>query len=206
MRGRPLAQRKGRVIVETTDRHTAVGVFPDLTHAEHAVGELCAAGFSSDQIGCLTPDAAAKTETPLGRGTMVGEGASVGAVAGVTAGVLLGVVLSNFVLPGVGPVLVGGLLAGALGAAAGAAGGGVLGALIGMNIPEEEARLYEQHFHSGRTLVTVRADGRYEEAVALLRQAEEWEPEHHVVRGRLAGLEEETGESEGGGSAFVPRP
>ncbi len=137
---------------------------------------------------------------------MVREGTAWGAVAGVTAGAVLGAVLSNVVLPGVGPVLVGGLLAAALGATAGAAGGGVLGALIGMNIPEEEARHYEREFHSGRTLVTVRADGRYDEAADILRRAEEWEPERHSLRGRLAGLEEEVGESPGGGSAFVPRP
>ncbi len=39
------------------------------THVEHAVGELCRVGFTPDQIGLLgLPDAAAKTDTPLGRG------------------------------------------------------------------------------------------------------------------------------------------
>ena len=75
-----------------------------------------------------------------------------------------------------------------------------------MNIPEEEARHYEL-VHSGRTLVTVRADGRYDEAVAVLRGAAEYEPEHHhPARGRLLGLEADIDEAEGGGSAFVPRP
>ena len=191
----------------TTNRNTAVGVFPDLTHAEHAVEELRRSGFTEEQIGFIVPDAAKGPEAaPVQHGTMAGEGAAVGTVAGVTAGALVGAVLSSIVLPGVGPVLVGGLLAAALGATAGAAGGGVLGALIGMNIPEEEARHYEREFHSGRTLVTVRADGRYAEAADILRRAREWEPDHHPTRGRLAGLEEEVGDSPGGGSAFVPRP
>ena len=190
-----------------TDRNTAVGVFADLTHAEYAVEELRRSGFAEEQIGFIVPDAPKGTEgASVEHGTRVREGAAVGTVAGVTAGALVGAVLSNLVLPGVGPVLVGGLLAGALGAAAGAAGGVVLGALIGLNIPEEEARNYEREFHSGRPLVTVRADGRYEEAVAVLRRAEEWEPEHHHARSRLAGLEEAVGESPGGGSAVVPRP
>lgn len=194
--------------MEITDRNTAVGVFADLTHAEYAVEELRGAGFSPEQIGFLTPDAPKGPEGDVvEHGTMAKEGAAVGAVAGVAAGAVLGAVLSNFVLPGVGPVLVGGLLAGALGATAGAAGGSVLGALVGMNIPEEEARHYEREFHSGRTLVTVRADGRYDEAAAVLRRAEEHEPEHHhSARGRLSGAAGEIDEMEGGGSAFVPRP
>ncbi len=137
----------------------------------------------------------------------MGEGASVGAVAGVTAGALLGVVLSNFVLPGVGPCWSAGLLAGAAGRPRARQGGGVLGALIGMNIPWRKrlGSMSNTSIPAARWWRLRRTAG-YEEAVAVLRQAEEWEPEHHVVRGRLAGLEEEVGETEGGGSAFVPRP
>jgi uncharacterized protein (TIGR02271 family) len=39
-----------------------------------------------------------------------------------------------------------------------------------MGIPEEEAHWYEQEVKGGRTLVTVKADGRYDEAQALLRR------------------------------------
>jgi hypothetical protein len=76
------------------------------------------------------------------------------------------------VIPGVGPVLTSGLLASALGGAlTGLAGGDLVGALIGLEIPEEEARGYEREFHSGRTIVTVRAGERYDEAAAILQQA-----------------------------------
>ena len=60
--------------------------------------------------------------------------------------------------------------AGAGGAAAGAAAGSLVGALIGLGVPEEEARYYEGEARSGRTLVTVRAEGRYDEASAITRR------------------------------------
>jgi hypothetical protein len=39
-----------------------------------------------------------------------------------------------------------------------------------MGIPEEDARYYETEFRSGRTLVTVQATGRANEALAILRR------------------------------------
>src|SRR5262249_9740746 len=56
------------------------------------------------------------------------------------------------------------------GAAAGAAAGGIVGALIGLGIPEEEAHYYESEFKAGRVIVTVRADGRYNEAWDILHR------------------------------------
>jgi hypothetical protein len=75
------------------------------------------------------------------------------------------------VLPAIGPVIAGGVLASVLASAAGAATvGGILGALIGLGVPENEARVYEREFHAGRTLVTVRADGRYDQIRTILRR------------------------------------
>jgi hypothetical protein len=51
-----------------------------------------------------------------------------------------------------------------------AAVGGALGTLVGLGVPEHEARYYEPELHAGRTLVSVRAPGRYEEASAILRR------------------------------------
>jgi hypothetical protein len=184
-----------------------VGVFADRTHAEYAVAELRHSGFTPDQIGFVIPGGSSKVEVPpLDPGTKAGEGAATGAAAGVALGGLLGAALATVVIPGVGPVIASGLLIAVLGgAAAGAAGGGILGALIGLNIPEEEARRYEREFHSGRTLVTVRADGRYDEAVAILRHAAERpEPRAAHARGRFSPLgDDETG-SPGGDSAAEP--
>jgi hypothetical protein len=190
-----------------TEPKTAVGVFPDLSHAEYAVEELRRNGFGADQIGFLVSDATRGVEPPtVDPGTKAGEGATVGTVAGVTLGALLGAALATVALPGVGLVIAGGLLAGVFGGAVlGGTGGSILGALIGLEIPEEEARHYEREFHSGRTLVTVRADGRYEEAIAILRRAQEHEPPNAAPgRGRLSEMAE-AGAADVGGSV-VPRP
>ena len=190
---------------------TAVGVFVDRTQAENAVEALRRGGFAEDQIGFLTPDASAKVETPNSPnpGTKAEEGAATGAAAGAALGGVVGAALATAVIPGIGPVIAGGLLAGALaGAVTGLAGGGILGALIGLQVPEEEARHYEREFHSGRTLVTVRTQGRYDDAIAILRDAEE-KPEttgHAHARGSLSRLADENRPAPGTGSAFVPQP
>jgi uncharacterized membrane protein len=64
-----------------------------------------------------------------------------------------------------------GLLFGLLaGAATGAAAGGLIGALIGLGIPEDEARELASEVDVGRAVVTVKADGRHEEALDILRR------------------------------------
>jgi hypothetical protein len=44
------------------------------------------------------------------------------------------------------------------------------GALVGIGVPKEEAEYYEGEFKSGRTIVTVRPEGRYDEAVEVLQR------------------------------------
>jgi hypothetical protein len=189
-----------------TNPPTAVGVFDDRRHAKIALDRLCQAGFSIEQIGFVTPDEGPVVEKPdLERGTKASEGAARGAVAGGALGGLVGAALATALIPGVGPVLAGGLLAGLLGGAVtGLAGGGVVGALVGLHIPEEHARHYEREFHSGRTLVTVRAGGRYDEAVAILKQAAlvPDEPEQLHPGARAVRLSASEGPGPGGGSVF----
>ena len=159
----------------TNTRQTIVGVFENRADAERAVDQLHQAGFRDDQIGFATQggetDAGGRTIAEGGTGE-AGEGAAKGAVSGGIIGGILGA-LATGLIPGIGPVIAGGLLAGILGGAAvGAATGGIFGALVGsMGVPEEEARYYEGEFKSGRTLVTVKADGRYDEAYAILQRA-----------------------------------
>lgn len=186
--------------METADRKTVVGVFADRSHAEYAVEELRRGGFGPEDIGFVVPPGDDKVEGLSFQpgSTKAAEGAETGAAAGLAVGGLVGAALATAFLPGVGPVIAGGLLAGVLGgAAAGATGGSILGALIGMSVPEEEARLYEREFHSGRTLVTVQANGRAEEAEVIMQRAQEWtDPkavDHH--RWRLAELADETPQS-----------
>lgn len=193
------------------ERITAVEVFADRSHAEYAVEELKRHGFRDEQIGFLVPDAATEIEPPPPLpGTKAEEGAATGAVAGAAVGGLVGAALATVAIPGVGIVIAGGLMAGALGGAVtGLAGGGIVGALVGLSIPEDDARHFARAFHSGRTLVTVRADERYEEAVAILRTAAEkaltsGRGHTHGVLGRLNATEGDT--APGAGTAFSPQP
>jgi hypothetical protein len=201
---------KGRCTMSSNEPITAVGVFPDRVHAEHAVAELQANGFPPDAIGFLIPGGDETVEVPpRDPGHRVDEGAGVGALAGGTLGGLVGAALATSMIPGIGPVIAGGLLAGAFEAAVtGATGGAILGALIGLRIPEEEAQHYHREFHSGRTLVTVRVDGRYTDAMRILQRAAEWEGKRwvHPAKRLAAANEVEPGSGDGSGSVFVPRP
>lgn len=154
---------------------TAVGVYEDRRHAHLAVEKLAAAGFSLDDVGFVMPEGDPVVEPPLmPKPNQAPEGAARGAVTGGAVGALAGAALATVLIPGVGPVLAGGLLLGAIeGAVAGIAGGSLFGALVGLRIPEHEAKGMENHFHSGRTIVTVRAGDRYDEAAAILREAAE---------------------------------
>jgi uncharacterized protein (TIGR02271 family) len=157
----------------TGRRSTVIGVFEDRRQADAAISELRKAGFREDQIGVASRQAEgeAATTTTGEQGTKWETGAITGALAGAGLGGLVGLGIIAGVIPVIGPVIAGGTLAVILAnAAGGAAIGGLLGALTGAGIPEEEARYYQGEFEAGRTLVTVTADGRYDEAVAILRR------------------------------------
>jgi uncharacterized protein (TIGR02271 family) len=155
-----------------TGRSTVVGVFRAPEQARDAIEALKDAGFSPDAISILSPDRRAGRELAEETGTHAGEGAATGAVTGGILGGLGGwlVGIGALAIPGVGPFIAAGALATALGGAAiGAGVGAIAGALVGLGVPKEEAEYYEGEVKSGRTLVTVRADGRYAEAQRLLR-------------------------------------
>jgi hypothetical protein len=167
------------------NQNTVVGVFSDRHHAEQAVEALHQVGFRDDQIGFARrddqthPDQSPKEGTKAAGG--LGTGAVVGGIIGAAAALLI---------PGVGPVLAGGILApilgvgvtatgvAAAGAVAGAAAGGLIGALSGMGIPEEDARYYQGEFESGRTIVTVKSEGRFDEAWAILQRFDAYDVQH----------------------------
>ena len=147
---------------EHSTRSTYVGLFEDRSDAERAAEELRANGFKDDEIGYAWKDE--------GGTHKVGDSAVKGAATGAVAGGVLGALTAGLI-PGIGPIVAGGILAGALtGAAAGAAVGGVAGALAGMGVPDEEARYYEDEFKRGRTLMTVKAADRYDEAGDIIRR------------------------------------
>jgi len=153
-----------------TDRSTVVGVFELRSEAEAAIYELQRAGFRDDQIGFIVRNEDAGTTVEDGNTTEKAPGATTAAVSGGIIGGVVGAVAA-LLIPGIGPAIAGGILVAVLGGAAiGAAAGGIVGALIGMGVPEEEAHYYEGEFHSGRTLVTVKADGRQQEATEILHR------------------------------------
>ena len=158
----------------TADRTTVVGVFHHIDDARDAVEALKDAGFAADNVGLLAHDRERGREVAEETGTRshAGEGAATGLVAGGILGGLGGwlVGIGALAIPGIGPFIAAGAFGAALtGAAVGAGIGAVAGALIGLGIPEEEAKYYEGEVRGGRTLVTVRADGRYDEAREIMR-------------------------------------
>lgn len=154
----------------TIERSTVVGVFTDRTQAEQAINELRHAGFSDDEIGFILRGNPAMEGTAQNE---TGSDTETGAVAGVVSGGVVGGILgaaASLLIPGFGPAIAGGILAATLGGAAiGAAAGGIIGALTGLGVPEEEARYYQGEFEAGRTIVTVKAGNRYQEALDILR-------------------------------------
>lgn len=156
----------------TTISSIVVGVFDERREAQEAIDDLRQSGFREDQLGVAMRDTgnAVQPISHVERGSMAGEGATAGVVAGAGIGGMWAIAIAAGLLPAIGPVIAGGLLASLLAsAAAGAAAGGILGALIGVGVPEQEARYYETEFAAGRVLVTVRPEGREDEATVILR-------------------------------------
>lgn len=155
--------------------NVAVGVFDSEAHAQQAVRELKAAGFEDEQIGFIAHDRATsdsvETTEAASSDSKAAEGAAVGVAAGAGVGALWALGIAAGLVPAIGPVVAGGILGSILASAAGGATvAGITGALIGLGIPEEEARYYEKEFRGGRPIVTVRADGGYAEALAIMER------------------------------------
>jgi uncharacterized protein (TIGR02271 family) len=151
-----------------------VGVFHDIEDARDAVEALKDAGFAADNVGLLAHDRERGREVAeeTGAHSHAGQGAATGLIAGGILGGVGGwlVGIGALAIPGVGPFIAAGAFGAALtGAAVGAGVGAIAGALIGLGIPEDEATYYEGEVRGGRTLVTVRADGRYDEAREIMR-------------------------------------
>jgi len=160
----------------TNEHGTVVGVFTNTQQARITTRALRDAGFTEDQIGVASPNRdSVASATEKADETFAGEGALAGAVTGVAAGVgmgaLWGLGILAGILPAIGPAIAGGTLAVLLSsAAAGAAAAGLAGALIGMGLSSEDAEYYEGEMKAGRTIVTVNAGERREEAIKLLRE------------------------------------
>ena len=179
--------------ITTRNHATVVGVFRDGRMAQAAVHELRRVGFHEDQIGVVTRSEAGEHGVKVREtGSHWEEGAAVGAAAGAGIGALWAVGMATIALPAIlPPVLVSSWLVAVLASAAsGAAIAGLAGALIGLGIPEEEATYYETEFQSGRTLVTVQAPGRYEEARDILARFGAYDYRNREVQERGTGVNE----------------
>lgn len=156
----------------TTDRRTVIGVFDGPNHAEQALNQLKAAGFSPEQVSVVAQDKGETTQmvehTGMG-GAGAATGAATGGVLGGVAGFVVGI--SAMVIPGIGPIVGAGILLSTLaGAGLGAAAGGLIGALADLGVPEDEARGYEEHVRKGSILLSVHAasDDQAREAHRIL--------------------------------------
>jgi uncharacterized protein (TIGR02271 family) len=157
----------------TQQQGTAVGVFQNHEDARKAIRALKDAGFTDDQIGVASSnrEALRSTDEDDAEGNYAGEGAAAGLATGAGLGALWGLGILAGVLPAIGPAIAGGTLAALLSSAAvGAAAAGLAGTLIGMGISKEEAEYYESEMKAGRTIVTVQAGTRRDEALAILRR------------------------------------
>jgi len=152
---------------------TVVGVFEDRRQADKAVSELLNAGFSRDQIGVAMRYGEGEegfTGTD-DEDSHAGSGAIAGALTGLGLGVLAGLGVMAGVIPVIGPAIAAGTLGVIVSnAAAGAGIAGLVGALIGAGVPEHEAKYYHEEFEAGRTIVTVAAAGKADEATTILRR------------------------------------
>ena len=155
--------------MRTDNQQVVIGTFADAAAARQAIDDLRRAGFREDQIGFLgsVGDAVEPTDPTK---TAVGEGVGVGAAAGAATGIGLGLAVAAGIFPPLGVIAGGTLLALLASAGAGAAAGGVIGALMGLGVPEPDATYYENELRGGRSLVTVKAEGRVAEAATIIRR------------------------------------
>ncbi len=158
-------------------KNTAVfGIYKTGTHAEKAVDQLMAAGYSNNDISVLLPDQQSSKEFAHEKNTKAPEGAATGATAGGAIGGTLGLLagIGALAIPGVGPLIAAGPIMGALaGLGVGGAVGGLVGALVGMGIPEYEAKRYEGRVKDGGVLLSVHCETSDEisRAKTLLKQS-----------------------------------
>jgi hypothetical protein len=158
--------------MKTQQGSTVVGVFEDRLHANKAITELHQAGFSQSQIGVAMPHAEGGEDiTATDPDSHAASGALTGALTGLGLGALAGLGVLAGVIPVVGPAIAAGTLGVIISnAAAGAGIAGLVGALVGAGIPEHEAKFYQGELETGRSIITVEAAGRADEATVIMRQ------------------------------------
>lgn len=175
-----------------------VGLLADYQTTDKALRELQDSGYGMDDVSIIGQDSeylnrsgqTGQTGGSQVQGLQADDGdhaddgvkagvLSGGAVGGVT-GLLVG--LGTLAIPGVGPIMLAGAAATAIastaaGGAIGAAAGGLVGGLVGLGIPEDRAKVYEEHLSQGEYLVIIDGtDSDIERAKPILQNQgiQEW--------------------------------
>lgn len=153
---------------ERQERPVRVGVFSDVEHADRAVANLLAAGFTRDKLSVVCSDEVIrahyegiKTEEPAGAHTplAVAAGGTIGAIGGLAlaaAGAAVG-----------GPAF---LAAGGLAFWTGGVVGGLVSAMMTRGVEKSAAELYSQALTDNKILVAV--ESHESNAALTLAQAE----------------------------------
>ena len=166
--------------MNSKNRSTVIGVFNSPTDAQAAIRDLRTLGFSDAHFGLVSPHKEANEAAKKGKKAAEGAAVGAGTVGGVAALWSLGI--SFGVLPVVGPILAAGPIAAALiTAAGGAAAGGIVGSLTGLGIGAKDAEFYEKELQEGRTLVTVHAEKREDEAWKVMERHSAYNHEHTLA-------------------------
>jgi hypothetical protein len=200
------------VATRTERRSTVIGVFDDRAHAVAAIKELYQAGFAENQIGIAgrhNEGNTTVTETPAvaGHGSGAATGAVTGAVAGASLGGLVGLGVTAGIIPVLGPVIAGGTLAVILAnAAGGAAIGAALGVATGETYPQDQSEYYEREFEAGRTIVTVNAGSRSDDAVTILHRNGGYDLDTEASRPSTTTATRETKVKSGTAAGITPNP
>jgi hypothetical protein len=172
-----------------------IGVFADYQATESALRELQDIGYGMDYVSIIGQDSehlnqsgqtgdAQIQDIQADDGNRADDGAKAGAISGGTVGGLTGLLvgLGTLAIPGVGPIMLAGAAATALattaaGGAIGAATGGLVGGLVGLGIPEDRAKVYNEHLSQGKYLVIIDgtdSDIARAEPILKRRNIHEW--------------------------------
>ena len=116
-------------------------LFDDLERASRTIDDLISAGIHRDEISMITNEGRA-SHFGVKSGSKAPEGAVTGGMIGGAIGAI-GAGLVTAATAGVGILATGPILVGLAGLGTGAVVGGLAGALVGLEIPEHEAKFYE---------------------------------------------------------------
>ena len=196
----------------TVRRSTVIGVFHDRAHAVAAIRELYQAGFAENQIGIAGRHEKGNTTVTeaydvADHGSTAATGAVTGAVAGASLGGLVGLGVMAGIIPALGPVIAGGTLAVILAnAVGGAAIGAAIGVATGETYPQDQREYYEREFEAGRTIVTVKAGSRSDDAVTILHRNGGYDLATEASRPSTATATRETTVKSATAAGITPNP